>query len=623
MNKKTLKIAGWALGLSMTVAGLGTVAKAFFSDGGNPLMVKATTEDFSKTWNKSALEACLGGDYADASSYWKVPETAGKNATITLPFGAEYYPTTAISVSFHIATFGSGTNPSSSNTTITAADSDTMTTWTGEDVSTYPSSSTYVDGLMSIAKQDGKPISGLTVTMGVNSGIKIFRLQSITVSFTYDVHTDYVISTTTEGLSLSGDLGVNNGEPANIILTTEQRKKITSVALTGAGEEGEDWNYNEGTRTVSIKGVTSDVTISAVIGDAPIDSLSVTGHRTTFSLGNAFVFGGTVVATYDDDAETHGTKTLAANEFDIDDSKYDSSAVGDYQITISAGGVEFKYSVNVRALTGALPSGKYYIFTSSGALEKRNYTNSTSTKVDIYSSGAWTLDLVDDNTYTIGNGTEYLYSTTNNSGLRSKVASTNWTLTALTGSDAGKYSLTTSDDTDTRYLCDFNDSKNDWRTYKSGAKGDMYKLEIVEEKTAFGEFFITNFTCSGVTVGEPNGSITAENPSTLWTNLGTFKSNLSTDAQNILKTAEANEAGNAYEQALARYDLIIRKYTTSVYADFLGRFSEGGANYAAFDSRSLDYSVDSNLPLILAISSIGFVTLGGAFLISRRRKEDR
>ena len=624
MNKRTLRIAGWALGLSLALGGVGAAVGASRVE---PIEAKAD-QSYSHTWSKADLSSCLDGDYTDASSYWKVPSEAGKNATITLPFGSDYSPTGDLSVSFHIATFGGGSNPSNSNTTISAVDSDTGSVWSGSNVSSYPSSSSYVDGIMTIALQSKKTISGLQITMGVDSDVRIFRLQTITVTFDYAVTADHTISTATSGLSLSGDLAVNNGQPAEVVLTTQQKKKITAVSLTGAGTEGENWDYDSTTRTVTILSVTSDVVISAAIENAPVGSIAVTGQKTTFTVGDAFSFGGTVVATYDDDAAVHGTKTLSSSEYSVDSSGFDSSSAKQCEIVVTCGSVEFRYNVTIRKIEGEIPSGKYFIFTDNGALSASKITaQSGCNDVQLSTAKAWDFDLVDDNTYTIStsaeNKTWYLYvSSASNTAARANTETPKyWTLNKVS---TGLYELIMSDGSDNRWLCDYsNNTTNDYRTYKSSAKGEMYKLKIVEEKVAFGEYFTTNFTCSGVTPSNPDGAITASNPATLWSTLSTFKGNLSSAAQDVLKTAPANLGGNSYEQALARYDLIIRKYTTSTYTDFLGRFSQGGANYGAFSiARGLS-SENPSLPLIVAVIGTGLAAAGGlVFLHRRNRKED-
>ena len=143
-----------------------------------------TRESYSVTYDYSDLGDMLYGSYLDASSYWKVPASSNNSATISIPITNQ--PESDITVSFHIATFGSGNNPTAYGTTITAVGTETGSNWSGSGLSNYPSSSTYVDGVMTIAKpQDPTSLAGLTITMGVNTGFKIFRLQSITISYIY------------------------------------------------------------------------------------------------------------------------------------------------------------------------------------------------------------------------------------------------------------------------------------------------------------------------------------------------------------------------------------------------------------------------------------------------------
>ena len=141
-------------------------------------------DDYDVTYNYSDLKDMLSGNYTDASTYWKVPGTAGNTATIAIPITAQ--PTSNITITFNIATFGSGNDQSKENTTITAVGTETGSNWSGSAVSIYPSSSTYVNGVMTITKPTSPTtLGGLTITMGVNTGVKIFRLKSIRVQYTY------------------------------------------------------------------------------------------------------------------------------------------------------------------------------------------------------------------------------------------------------------------------------------------------------------------------------------------------------------------------------------------------------------------------------------------------------
>ena len=142
-------------------------------------------DEFNFTYNSSDhLSSMLSGSYESANGYWKVPASAGNTATIAIPIVNQ--PTSDIKITFNIATYGTGNNPTSDNTTITAVGTEDNSNWAGSGVSSYPTSSTYGDGVMTITKPDSPTtLGGLTITMGVNSGVKIFRLKSIKVSYEY------------------------------------------------------------------------------------------------------------------------------------------------------------------------------------------------------------------------------------------------------------------------------------------------------------------------------------------------------------------------------------------------------------------------------------------------------
>ena len=144
----------------------------------------AWADDYDVTSNYSALGDMISGSKSDATTYWKVPATANNTATIAIPITNQ--PTSDITITFDIATFGSGTNPSNENTTITAIGTETGSNWSGSAVSAYPSSNTFVNGVMTITKPvSPTTLGGLTIIMGVNTGVKIFRLRNIRIQYTY------------------------------------------------------------------------------------------------------------------------------------------------------------------------------------------------------------------------------------------------------------------------------------------------------------------------------------------------------------------------------------------------------------------------------------------------------
>ncbi len=154
-------------------------------------------------------------------------------------------------------------------------------------------------------------------------------------------------------------------------------------------------------------------------------------------------------------------------------------------------------------------------------------------------------------------------------------------------------------------------------------------ISITLQRT-WSKLLLEKFTCSGpveLNVDPTGGFITAGNPSELWDEINLAFANssgLSAAEKEALKTKVASVSGTVDEQALARYDLVIRKYGTGTYTDFLGRFSEGGINYGAYrvEEFNLSADFDSSLPIIITIASAGFVVAGSAFLFTRKRRNE-
>ena len=254
----------------------------------------AWATDYSQTYNYSALGGMLNGSYDDATSYWKVPASVNNSATIAIPI--THQPTSNITITFRIASFGSGTNPSSSNTTITAVGTEDGSNWSGSNISSYPSSSTYVNGAMTITKPDTPTtLGGLTVTMGVNTGVKIFRLQSITVSYTYTASSDP--SSAVSFASSEPSLDLKDATTYTQVATTADGYKEAGGSVTysiTANSAGATINSSTGVVTLTQAGsVTVQAEAAAVTGKFAASyasyTLTVTDTReytVTYHLGD-------------------------------------------------------------------------------------------------------------------------------------------------------------------------------------------------------------------------------------------------------------------------------------------------------------------------------------------------
>lgn len=210
-----------------------------------------------------------------------------------------------------------------------------------------------------------------------------------------------------------------------------------------------------------------------------------------------------------------------------------------------------------------------------------------------------------------GNG-EYLSRSSNISHVKEKSASVAVDLTDGLDFKIGTYFL--------RFNAGSDQMRFRFYSSKSVKGIALYKLDETDataEANTFGTAFMGSFTCND-TVGSNN--ITDD----IWNAQATAFNSLSVDAQGILASATGNESGSAHQQAIARYDYIVKKYTTSVRADFMNRISAGKlvASAAVVNEWNVHTNSDSNLPLIITIVAIGTIPAAGVFLLSRRRRDE-
>lgn len=133
------------------------------------------------------------------------------------------------------------------------------------------------------------------------------------------------------------------------------------------------------------------------------------------------------------------------------------------------------------------------------------------------------------------------------------------------------------------------------------------------------ETFLTIIACDG------SDSITDDSG---WGTLGSDFLELDEDLRGIAAGATANkDSDNVIEQAMARYDLILRKYgigsTAGKHTDFIGRFGEGTINGKLAPHIGIMISKNTVNTSIIVIVTVGIaaIAIGGYFLL-RKKKED-
>ena len=128
----------------------------------------------------------------DASSYWKVPNTTSQPSIACFAgIFSNKTITSEVIITLNIATFGNGSNPSTSKFTIYNS-SDCSSQVTATQTGNLPTSSTYTNAIYTIAQNDA--INNFTEDLAIKvaSGTKQIRLKSITITFSYENSTPSV-----------------------------------------------------------------------------------------------------------------------------------------------------------------------------------------------------------------------------------------------------------------------------------------------------------------------------------------------------------------------------------------------------------------------------------------------
>lgn len=220
--------------------------------------------NYNQTIDYSGLGDMLGGSYTDASSYWKVPTSSGNSGTVTIP--STYFanqPSGNVTLTLNIATFGSGTNPSTSNVTITARGTENNTNWTSSSYSgNLPSSNSYTNITLTLTRPNNPTqLGGVQITLGVNTGVKIFRLKQITVAYQYTQETTY---------SVTYNNGGHGTAPSNTTAASVTLQELTETGYTCTG-----WKANQ-----TVKVNNSNVSANTLINNGTTATLL---QATTFT----------------------------------------------------------------------------------------------------------------------------------------------------------------------------------------------------------------------------------------------------------------------------------------------------------------------------------------------------
>ena len=321
---------------------------------------------------------------------------------------------------------------------------------------------------------------------------------------------------------------------------------------------------------------------------------------------------------------------------------------GSKTFTVTYSGKEATFNVTVKGISGGLGnSGWFYITAADSSDSDVNYyfpqgqysagkaaNNPGATAYDSSVYGkAYYFNLVADDTYTIswtdGVDTYYLNAIDNNSGAKvstvSSVGSTCYWEYFFGEDDA--YHLRSNDGTNDRYLAIYNNT--DWRTYKQlETTNSNDNLVIISENDKFANDFKDTYT----SVCNASGSYTTLDWTTAtnafnalhngseFTNAEYTKSG--SGAQTVVTAS--GDTRQIVAEAVAKYDVIVTKYNTSLsetFEEFMGRVDANKISYSGRINELTILNEKNVSSIIVVVSMMGLTAVGGYFFLRKRKEQ--
>ena len=278
-------------------------------------------------------------------------------------------------------------------------------------------------------------------------------------------------------------------------------------------------------------------------------------------------------------------------------------------------------SGTVKVDSGLVDAGNYRISATRDSVTyylKQNGTSSAPSAVtDFREATVFTFTLVADDTYTISNGSSYLYTTDTNNGVRfgtpSDPNNKNWTIETGESTLDGSYNLVGC--SGARFLTLYNAA--DWRAYNSATASnrkentDLQAFDADQYSTEFLTYYTAGCNAEG---GYDSASME-------WDTASAQFALLASDQQIAIKGASAVQSGTLVQQCAARYDYIVGKYGTGTFADFMTRNP-----VSLSSSRTMPSAIvgDSNTVIMIIVigSLVSVSAIGGYFFLRKRREHN-
>ena len=454
-----------------------------------------------------------------------------------------------------------------------------------------------------------------------------------------------------EALDSSGNVLASETKTGADIVTTSYGDTVFTMDSNLAGCTGIRITYvTKGGGNWGIKSVSWVATYDDSGAEEPtVTSISVSGQQTAFTVGDPFVFGGTVTAHLSDSTTADVTEDA---EFD----GYDGSTSSQQTITVYYLDKSTTYNVTVSEQSSGgewvisdTPYRKALFASTYNSKSVSGYSNEwTATNSDNATSTSFTVNVVNANNNSNGwnyikighKTTAYIGSITTASYIDKPIGRITvnigavnqyctslklyWsTTTTFTAENSDSFTLATGQqsvdlETPTANLyykveaeCTTGGSSNghiqinriDY--YDAEQSGSSYTAsDWVDE-------FLSDITCDATGATTPVLK-------TSWATFKTKYNSLSSSDQNTIKNATSNPSGTDLQKAVHKYDYIIAKYGTATYENFIGRsISPIGMNMSL-----IKLANNNSITAIVVIVSLVGITSIGVYFSLRKRKEN-
>lgn len=561
-------------------------------------LTNVTYTVFSKTSVNSSGTPPTNSSAAYSQTYSTAKQmTGGNSATLTLSGYAGYIIKSLTLNMKSNSSSGEGTFSLTAGTTSLASipTATTFNQWYGR--TSY--SNSYVDVNVTLTNNSYEIKNNEDVVVTIAATANSLYIQSYT--FQYEAASS-VQEVTLSSISASGEtteFTVGDtfafGGTVTAHYSDNSTKDVTDIATFSGYDVSE-----EGEQTVTVSyaedEITKTTTYQITVSKNSLSSISVSGQKTTFDVGDTFSFGGTVTATYLKGNNNDVTNSATFSGYNMSSSGNQTVTVSytednvtkttTYQITVNDiqpvidgdaytnSGVLTYYKVTS---TNEIVSGKYYAivyeagpFMMDGSLTSLDSTSNkittgsiVSSKFDV-NSGTDSAFLItaSGNNYTIKSKSGYYIGRTSNANGLDTSTSEEYKNSVSFDSD-GNVTILSSGGAYLRYNSSSNQER--FRYYKSASYTDQKAIQLYRiEVEKYVEDFFTYVQCD-------NGVTKPSN----WTLMNSKYTPLSSASKTTLKNTVKNVNGNIVQRAVARYDYIVGKYLKTgldvSYTDFLER----------------------------------------------------